>query len=127
MSTRGGRQITASIPNICVIFTGGPGPDDRGWNANPKQKDAMRTYLAKAEQELGNVELLIGESSGVDQTAALLKRAGPTAPVLAINLQCFALKQVVQPILDGKDRRINKCRKNSVAHEITSSFQQASR
>lgn len=87
---------------ICVIFTGGPGPDDRGWNADPKQKEAMTTCLAKAEQGLGNIDLLIGESSSVDQTAALLKQAGPTAPVLAINLQCFALKQVVQPILDGK-------------------------
>jgi L-fucose isomerase-like protein len=31
----------------------------------------------------------------------LLEKAGPATPVLAINLNCFALKGVVQPILDG--------------------------
>ena len=71
---------------ICVIFTGPPGPEDRGWNADPKQMEAMKTRLAEAEKTLGNIELLIGESNSVEQTAALLKEAGPTAPVLAINL-----------------------------------------
>jgi len=85
---------------ICVIFTGDPGPEDRGWNADPKQTDAMKTRLTKAEKELGNIELLIGEANSAEQTAALLKEAGPTAPVLAINLNCFALKRVVQPVLD---------------------------
>lgn len=87
---------------ICVIFTGPPGPEDRGWNADPKQTEAMKARLAEAEKKLGNVELLIGEANRAEQTAALLKAAGPDAPVLAINLQCFALKRVVQPILDGK-------------------------
>lgn len=87
---------------ICVIFTGPAGPEDRGWNADHKQKKAMKARLAEAEQKLGNIELLFGESNSVEQTAALLKEAGPTAPVLAINLQCFALTRVVQPILDGK-------------------------
>ncbi len=87
---------------ICVIFTGPPGPEDRGWNADPKQMEAMKTHLSDVEKKLGNVELLIGESNSVEQTAALLKEAGPTAPVLAINLNCFALTRVAQPILDGK-------------------------
>lgn len=87
---------------ICVIFTGAPGPEDRGWNADPKQTEAVKARLAKAEKELGNIELLIGESNSVEQTAALLKKAGPATPVLAVNLHCFALKRVVQPILDGK-------------------------
>jgi hypothetical protein len=86
---------------ICVIFTGPPGPEDRGWNADPTQLAAMRERLVKAEKDLGNVELLIGESNSPEQTAALLKEAGPDAPVLAVNLHCFALKRVVQPILDG--------------------------
>ena len=43
---------------ICVIFTGPPGPEDRGWNADPKQMAAMKTRLAEAEKELGNIELL---------------------------------------------------------------------
>ena len=87
---------------ICVIFTGSPGPEDRTWCADPKQMEAMRNRLAEAEKKLGNVELLIGQSNSVEETAALLAKAGPAAPVLAINLFCFALKRVVQPILDGK-------------------------
>lgn len=87
---------------ICVIFTGQPGPEDRGWNTDPKQAEAMKTRLAEAEKQLGNIELLIGASNSVQQTAALLEKAGPNTPVLAINLHCFALKGVVQPILDGK-------------------------
>lgn len=86
---------------ICVIFTGVPGPEDRGWNADPNQTAAMKARLAEAERKLENVELLIGEANSAEQTAALLKEAGPTAPVLAINLNCFALKRVVQPVLDG--------------------------
>jgi L-fucose isomerase-like protein len=86
---------------ICVIFTGPPGPEDRGWNADPKQMAAMKTRLAEAEKKLGNIELLIGESNSVEQTAALLKEAGPATPVLAVNLHCFALTRVVKPILDG--------------------------
>ena len=86
---------------ICVLFAGAPGPEDRGWNADPNQFAAMKARLAEAEKALGNIELLIGESNNVEQTAALLKEAGPAAPVLAINLHCFALNRVVQPILDG--------------------------
>lgn len=87
---------------ICVIFTGPPGPEDRGWNADPKQTEAMKARLAEAEKKLGNIELLMGESNSAEQTAALLKEAGPGAPVLAVNLHCFALTRVVQPILEGK-------------------------
>lgn len=86
---------------ICVIFTGAAGPADRGWGADASQMEAMKARLAQAEQELGNVELIIGQSENPEQTAALLKQAGPKTPVLAINLQIFALTRVVQPILDG--------------------------
>lgn len=87
---------------ICVIFTGPPGPEDRGWNADPKQTAAMKTRLAEAEKKLGNIELLMGDASSAEQTAALLKQAGAGTPVLAINLNCFALTRMAQPILDGK-------------------------
>ena len=86
---------------ICVIFTGAPGPADRGWNADAGQMEAMKARLAKAEKDLGNVELIIGHAENPEQTATLLKQAGPKTPVLAINLMCFALTRVVQPILDG--------------------------
>lgn len=86
---------------ICVVFTGEPVPDDRNWGADDKQIKAMKTRLAKAEKALGNVELIIGQSSNAQQTASLLEKAGPNAPVLAINVQNFALTSVVTPILDG--------------------------
>jgi L-fucose isomerase-like protein len=90
----------AGKSRICVIFTGAPGPEDRGWNADPKQAEAMKARLAEAEKTLGNVGLLIGDANNAEQTAALLKEAGPSVPVLAVNLHCFALKGMVQPILD---------------------------
>lgn len=86
---------------ICVIFTGVPGPEDRNWCADARQAEAMKARLARAEKELGNVELVVGESNSAEQTAALLEKAGAGAPVLAINVQMFALTRVVNPILDG--------------------------
>jgi len=86
---------------ICVIFTGAAGPADRGWGADAGQLAAMKARLAKAEKDLGNIELIIGQAQTPDQTAAILKHAGPKTPVLAINLEIFALTRVVQPILDG--------------------------
>jgi L-fucose isomerase-like protein len=87
---------------ICAIFTGPPGPADRGWNADASQLEAMKTRLARAEHDLGNVELIIGYSSSNEQTAAILKQAGPKTPVLAINLNIFSLTSVVGPILEGR-------------------------
>ncbi|HUV67714.1 MAG TPA: hypothetical protein VMW24_27725 [Sedimentisphaerales bacterium] len=86
---------------ICVVFTGTPAPEDRDWGADARQIEAMKTHLANAEKELGNIELIIGQSSSAEQTAALLEKAGPEAPVLAINVRNFALTRIVKPILDG--------------------------
>jgi len=86
---------------ICVIFTGTPAPEDRDWGADVKQIKAMKARLAKAEKELGNIKLIMGESNSADQTGALLKKAGPEVPVLTINVRNFALTRVVNPILDG--------------------------
>ncbi len=86
---------------ICVLFTGSPGPEDRGWNTDPKQMAAMKKRLEKAEKDLGNVELVFGQAGNAQQTAAVLKKAGKGVPVLAVNLNCFALIRTVQPVLDG--------------------------
>jgi hypothetical protein len=85
---------------ICVIFTGTPAPEDRDWGADNNQIKAMKTRLAQAEKDLGNVELIMGQSNDAQQTADLLEKAGPTAPVLTINVRNFALTTVVKPILD---------------------------
>lgn len=86
---------------ICVIFTGPPAPADRDWGADAGQIKAATARLTRAEKELGNIELVIGESNDAQQTAALLDKAGPGAPVLAINVRNFALTRVVKPVLDG--------------------------
>ena len=86
---------------ICVVFTGPPAPGDRDWGADDRQIEAMKTRLTQAEKELGNIELVIGQSNDAQQTADLLAKAGPEAPVLAINVRNFALTRVVKPILDG--------------------------
>jgi L-fucose isomerase-like protein len=61
----------------------------------------MKARLDKAEKDLGNIELIIGQSNSAQETAALLEKAGPEAPVLMINVEIFALTRVVQPVLDG--------------------------
>ena len=86
---------------ICVIFTGEAQPEDRNWGADPTQIDAMKARLVAAEAKLGNVELVVGQSHSPQETEALLKKAGPDAPVLAINVQNFALTRVVRPVLDA--------------------------
>ncbi len=84
---------------ICVIFTGEPRPGDRDWGADNGQVEAMRARLAQAEKDLGNIELLIGESRSAEETTALIEQAGPDAPVLAINVQNFAMTRVIDPVL----------------------------
>jgi hypothetical protein len=86
---------------ICVIFTGDPQPEDRNWGADAKQIEAMKARLTEAETKLGNVELVVGQSRSPQDTEALLKKAGPDAPVLAINVQNFSLTRVVAPVLDA--------------------------
>ncbi len=86
---------------ICIIFTGDPAPKDRDWGADSGQVAAAKARLAQAEKELGNVELLIGQSTSAEQTAVLLKKAGPGVPVVTINTRNFALTGVVKPVLDG--------------------------
>jgi hypothetical protein len=86
---------------ICVVFTGPPAPKDRDWGADDGQIEAMKSRLARAEKDLGNVELIIGHSNNAGETAALLEKAGPGAPVLTINVRNFALTRVVSPVLDG--------------------------
>lgn len=86
---------------ICVVFTGTPQPDDRNWGADDKQIAAMKARLAEAEKKLANIELLVGESRSPEETKALLEKAGPDVPVLAINVQNFSLKRVVGPILEA--------------------------
>ncbi len=87
---------------ICVLFAGNPGPADRGWNADAEQMEKARQVLSECETRLGNIELVVGQSTSNEQTAALLEQAGQGVPVLAINLNCFALTHLVQPVLERR-------------------------
>jgi hypothetical protein len=86
---------------IGVIFTGQPQPDDRNWGADEKQIATMKARLAEAEETLGNVELVIGESRSPEQTAAFLEKTGPDTPILAINVQNFAMTRMINPVLEA--------------------------
>lgn len=86
---------------VCVIFTGDPRPDDRDWGVDAGQIGKMMTRLEEAQRNLGDVELTIGRSRNPQETATLLEQAGPDAPVLAINIQNFAMTRVIGPVLES--------------------------
>lgn len=87
---------------ICVLWSGAAGPADRGWNTDPPHLEQMQAKLAEVEKKLGNVELVQGQSQNAQQTAAVLEKAGEGVPVLAINLNCFALTNLVQPVVEQR-------------------------
>ncbi len=85
-------------PKIAVIFAGPPGPSDRGWNVDPSQKEAIQNRLRQAEQDLANVELILGEARNAEETRQVLQQVGEAAPVLVINMHIGALLRMVEPI-----------------------------
>lgn len=86
---------------IGVIFAGMPGPADRGWNLCEQEIAEIEKRLARIEKKLGNVEFVIGRASNAQQSAALLKKAGEGAPVLAVNLHIGGLLSAIPPVLEG--------------------------
>ncbi|MCU0917626.1 MAG: hypothetical protein MUC88_24145 [Planctomycetes bacterium] len=74
---------------ICVIIAGEPG--GRSWGLSEADLAPITKRLAEAEKNLGNVEFIIGRASTAEQTAQLLTKAGPNAPVLAISADIFGL------------------------------------
>ncbi len=106
-SAAGSYAMAANMPparsrgkaRILVMITGDPQPDDRTWGSDAGQIAAMKDKLAEVEQKLGNVELVMGEARTVEEVQALLNGVGPDAPVLAINVQCFSLKVIAEPVL----------------------------
>ncbi|MGB9688277.1 hypothetical protein [Thermogutta sp.] len=87
---------------IGVLWSGSPGPADRGWNTDPPHVEQMQTALKEVEQKLGNVELVYGKSENAEQTKSFLAAIGEGTPILAINLSCFALTRLVGPILEAR-------------------------
>lgn len=86
---------------ICVIFAGNPGPADRGWNMDADQMATAQRILQSLEEKLGNIELVVGQSRGPEETVALLEKTGPRCPVLILNMHIGALLRMVEPVLKG--------------------------
>ena len=74
---------------ICVVIAGKPAGNS--WGLSEAELAPVMTRLAQAEKNLGNVEFVIGQATTAEQTARLLQKAGPDAPVLAISADIFGL------------------------------------
>ncbi len=74
---------------ICVVIAGKP--TGRSWGLSDSDLIPIMKHLTQAEKNLGNVEFVIGQASNTEQTAQLLDKAGPDAPVLAISADIFGL------------------------------------
>jgi hypothetical protein len=74
---------------ICVVIAGKPA--DRSWGLSEAEVTPMLNRLAEAEKNLDNVEFVIGQACTAEETAQLLEKAGPDAPVLAISADIFGL------------------------------------
>ena len=81
----------ASKVRICVIIAGEPA--GRSWGLSETDLAPILNRLSEAEKTLGNVELVIGRATTAEQTAQLLQKAGPDAPVLAISADIFGLSR----------------------------------
>jgi hypothetical protein len=79
----------SSKVRVCTVIAGKPG--DRSWALSEAEITAVRKRLAEAETNLGNVEFVIGQASSAGETAQLLQKAGPDAPVLAVSADIFGL------------------------------------
>jgi hypothetical protein len=84
-----------STVRICTIVAGKPA--DQSWSLSEAEISSVTKRLAEAATNLGNVELVIGRASTADETARLLEKAGPDAPVLAISADIFGLSRGVMP------------------------------
>lgn len=79
----------ASKVRICTVVAGKPA--DQSWGLPEARLASILKRLAEAEKNLGNVEFVIGQATTAEETAPLLEKAGPDAPVLAISADIFGL------------------------------------
>jgi len=91
-----------SKARICVVIAGKP--VGRSWGLSEADLAPVMKRLAQAEKSLGNVDFVIGQASTAAQTARLLAKAGPDAPVLAVSADIFGLRRGVMPTI-FKQRR----------------------
>ncbi|KPK36095.1 MAG: hypothetical protein AMJ65_16680 [Phycisphaerae bacterium SG8_4] len=93
LAAAGSKSNTSSSPEakvrICVIIAGKPAGNS--WGLSKADLAPITKRIAEAEKNLGNVEFVIGRASTSEQTARLLDKAGPDAPVLAVSADIFGL------------------------------------
>jgi len=94
--------VTPSKVRIAAIVAGIPA--SQSWGVPEAKIEAMKKRLAEAEKNLGNVEFVVGQASNAEETARLLAKAGPDAPVLAISASIFGLSSGVMPVVFKQGR-----------------------
>ncbi len=87
---------------ICAIVAGKA--SDRSWGLAEAEVAPLIQRLAQAEKNLGNVEFVTGQAATAEETAQLLEKAGPDAPVLAISADIFGLAGGVMPTVFKQGR-----------------------
>ncbi len=87
---------------ICVVVAGRP--PDRSWSLSEAEVSVLKNRLVEAEKNLGNVRFIVGQAGNPEETAQLLKKAGPDAPVLAISAEIFGLSRAVMPAVFREGR-----------------------
>ena len=92
----GPSRSPSSKVRICTVITGKPA--ERSWAVSEAEIAAVMKRLAEAETNLGNVEFVIGQACTAEETAQLLKKAGPDAPVLAVSADIFGPSRVMPTI-----------------------------
>ena len=83
------RNAPNSKVKICVVIAGKP--MGNSWGLSEAELAPVMKRLTEAEKNLGNVEFVIGQATNGEETAQLLEKAGPDAPVLAISADIFGL------------------------------------
>ena len=84
---------------ICAILTGQP-LTGRCWSLCEEDVPVIQQKLGEVERKLGNVEFVVGHANNAAEAAPLLEKAGPDAPVLAINVGMWALNSVMAPVME---------------------------
>jgi hypothetical protein len=102
LAAEGDEQSPQPAPDtkvrICVIVAGKP--TGQSWGLSEAELAPLMKRLSLAEKNLGNVEFIIGQTANAGQTAELLERAGPDAPVLAINADIFGLSKTMPTVFE---------------------------
>jgi hypothetical protein len=95
-----GPPATPAKVRLCAIIAGAPA--SQSWGVPEAKIETVKKRLAEAEKNLGNVEFVLGQATNAEETAELLAKAGPDAPVLAISASIFGLSKVMPTVFQQR-------------------------